>query len=65
MQLYGGHFDLIQEDGRIISVSSDPQNALYHAVAQATGNKTEDPKKEALVLREKVKKEVSSFNVWL
>ncbi|XP_060768159.1 uncharacterized protein LOC132875403 [Neoarius graeffei] len=60
VQLYGGHFDLIQEDGRIISVSSDPQNALYHAVAQATGNETEDPKKEALVLREKVKKEIQT-----
>lgn len=58
-QLYSGHFDVVADDGRIVSVSSDPKNALYQAVAQATGSVTEDPKKEALILREKVKSEVS------
>ncbi|XP_048010494.1 uncharacterized protein LOC125244454 [Megalobrama amblycephala] len=44
-QMYSGHFDII---------------ALYDAVAQATGSKTEDPKKEALILREKVKNEIQT-----
>ncbi|XP_034158338.2 uncharacterized protein LOC113528924 [Pangasianodon hypophthalmus] len=59
-QQYSGQFDIVQDDGRIISVDSDHQNALYHAVAQATGSKTEDPKKEALMLREKVKNEIQT-----
>ncbi|XDV26047.1 hypothetical protein PO909_029851, partial [Leuciscus waleckii] len=59
-QLYSGHFDIVQDDGKIISVNSDHQSALYHAVAQATGSKTEDPKKEALILREKVKNEIQT-----
>lgn len=57
-QLYSGHFAVVQDDGRIISVDSDRPNALYHALAQAMGSETEDPKKEALMLREKVIKEV-------
>lgn len=64
-QLYSGHFDIVQDDGRIVSINSDHQNALYHAVAQATGSKTEDPKKEAVMLRNKVKNEVSKLNLWL
>ncbi|KAI7793445.1 hypothetical protein IRJ41_023817 [Triplophysa rosa] len=60
-QLYSGHFDIVQDDGKIIKVNSDDQNALYHAVVQATGSKTEDPKKEALMLREKVKNESVKF----
>ncbi|CAM4573302.1 unnamed protein product [Leuciscus chuanchicus] len=59
-QLYSGHFDIVQDDGKIISVNSDHQSALYHAVAQVTGSKTEDPKKEALILREKVKNEIQT-----
>ncbi|XP_056090572.1 uncharacterized protein LOC130070269 [Rhinichthys klamathensis goyatoka] len=55
-QLYSGHFDIVQDDGKIISVNSDHQNALYHAVAQATGSKME----EALVLRKKVKNEIQT-----
>ncbi|XP_067248763.1 uncharacterized protein [Chanodichthys erythropterus] len=54
-QLYSGHFDIVQDDGKIISVNSDHQNALYHAVAQATGSKMEE---EALILRKKVKNEI-------
>jgi len=57
-QLYSGHFDIVQDDGKIISVNSDHQNALYHAVAQATGSKME----EALMLRKKVQNEVSTLN---
>ncbi|XP_048011335.1 uncharacterized protein LOC125244980 [Megalobrama amblycephala] len=59
-QMYSGHFDIVQDDGRIISVNSDREIALYDAVAQATGSKTEDPKKEALILREKVKNEIQT-----
>ncbi|XP_051747343.1 uncharacterized protein LOC127511048 isoform X6 [Ctenopharyngodon idella] len=55
-QLYNGHFDIVQDDGKIISVNSDHQNALYHAVAQATGSKME----EALMLRNKVKNEIQT-----
>ncbi|XP_036418950.1 uncharacterized protein LOC118802510 [Colossoma macropomum] len=57
-QLYSGHFDIVQDDGKIIAVNSDNQNCLYHAIAQSTGNKTDDPKKEAVNLRDKVKNEV-------
>ena len=49
----------MQDDGKIIAVNSDNQNCLYHAIAQATGNKTDDPKEEAVNLRDKVKNEVS------
>ncbi|KAA0703640.1 hypothetical protein E1301_Tti015514 [Triplophysa tibetana] len=59
-QLYSGHFDIVQDDGKIIKVNSDDQNALYYAVVQANGSKTEDPKKEALMLREKVKNEIQT-----
>ncbi|KAG7314318.1 hypothetical protein KOW79_021621 [Hemibagrus wyckioides] len=59
-QLYSGHFAVVADDGRIVNVSSDPKNALYQAVAQATGSVTEDPKKEALILREKVKSEIQT-----
>ncbi|RXN30015.1 hypothetical protein ROHU_018069 [Labeo rohita] len=45
-QLYSGRFDIVQDDGRIVSVNSNDQNALYHAVAQATGSETKDLKKE-------------------
>ncbi|XP_077065732.1 uncharacterized protein LOC143718601 [Siphateles boraxobius] len=55
-QLYSGHFDIVQDDGKIISVNSDHQNALYHAVAQATGSKMED----ALMLRKKVQNEIQT-----
>ncbi|XP_059367657.1 uncharacterized protein LOC132106059 [Carassius carassius] len=57
-QLYSGRFDIVQDDGRIVSVNSDHQNALYHAVAQATGSETKDLKMEALMLRKKVKNEI-------
>ncbi|KAA0704158.1 hypothetical protein E1301_Tti023516 [Triplophysa tibetana] len=59
-QLDSGRFDIVQEDGKTISINTDDQNALYHAVVQATGSKTKDPKKEALMLREKVKNEVQT-----
>ncbi|XP_051987382.1 uncharacterized protein LOC127647274 [Xyrauchen texanus] len=59
-QLNSGHFYVVQDDGRIISINSDHQNALYHAVAQATGSKTEDLNKEALMLRQKVKNEIQT-----
>ncbi|XP_073730549.1 uncharacterized protein [Misgurnus anguillicaudatus] len=59
-KLYSGHFGIIQDDGIIISVKSDHQNALYQAVVQATGSTAEDPEKEALVLREKVKNEIQT-----
>ncbi|KAK9976718.1 hypothetical protein ABG768_021923 [Culter alburnus] len=59
-QLYSGQFDIVQDDGKIISINSDRQIALYDAVAQATGSKTENPKKEALILREKVKSEIQT-----
>ncbi|KAK9976688.1 hypothetical protein ABG768_021893 [Culter alburnus] len=55
--LYSGHFDIVQDDGKIISVNSDHQNALYHALAQATGSKI---KEEALMLRKKVKNEIQT-----
>ncbi|CAM4573095.1 unnamed protein product [Leuciscus chuanchicus] len=55
-QLYSGHFDIVQDDGKIISVNSDHQNALYHALAQATGSKME----EALMLRKKVQNEIQT-----
>ncbi|KAG1928587.1 preprotein translocase subunit SecA [Pimephales promelas] len=55
-QMYSGHFDIVQDDGKIISVNSDHQNALYHAVAQATGSKME----EALMLRKKVQNEIQT-----
>ncbi|XP_039509517.1 uncharacterized protein LOC120464199 [Pimephales promelas] len=55
-QLYSGHFDIVQDDGKIISVNSDHHDALYHALAQATGSKMED----ALVLRKKVKNEIQT-----
>ncbi len=64
-QLYSGYFDIVQDDGRIVSINSDHQNDLYHAVAQATGSETEDPKMEALTLRKKVKNEVCKLNLWL
>ncbi|XP_056593358.1 uncharacterized protein LOC130412201 [Triplophysa dalaica] len=57
-QLDSGRFDIVQDDGKIISINTDDQNALYHAVMHATGSKTKDPKKEAMMLREKVKNEV-------
>ncbi|KAI7793683.1 hypothetical protein IRJ41_025214 [Triplophysa rosa] len=44
----------------MISINSDDQNGLYQAVVQATGTKTKDPKKEALMLREKVKNEIQT-----
>lgn len=44
----------MKDDGGIIGV-----NSLYHGVVQATGSKTGDPETEALLLREKVKNEVS------
>ncbi|KAI4893737.1 hypothetical protein NFI96_026669, partial [Prochilodus magdalenae] len=59
-KLYSGHFDIVQDDGNIIPINSDSQNCFYHAIAQATGNQTDDPKQEALILRNKVKNEVSS-----
>ncbi|XP_016328326.1 uncharacterized protein LOC107677803 [Sinocyclocheilus anshuiensis] len=59
-QLYSGRFDIVQDDGRIVSVNSDHQNALYHAVAQATGSETKDLQKEALILRIKVKNEIQT-----
>ncbi|XP_016115651.1 uncharacterized protein [Sinocyclocheilus grahami] len=59
-QLYSGCFDIVQDDGRIVSVNSDHQNALYHAVAQATGSETKDLQKEALILRIKVKNEIQT-----
>lgn len=55
-QLYSGHFDIVQDDGKIISVNSDHQSALYHAVAQATGSKME----EALMLRKRVQNEIQT-----
>lgn len=64
-ELYSGRFDIVQDDGRIVSVNSDHQNALYHAVAQATGSETKDLKVEALMLRKKVKNEVSKLSLWL
>ncbi|KAI7793682.1 hypothetical protein IRJ41_025213, partial [Triplophysa rosa] len=62
-QLYSGRFDILQDDGEMISkisINSNDQNALYQAVVQATGTKTKDPKKEALMLREKVKNEIQT-----
>lgn len=64
-QLDSGRFDIVQDDGKIISINTDDQNALYQAVVQATGSKTKDPKKEAMMLREKVKNEASAFHFWL
>ncbi|KAF5880029.1 Protein translocase subunit SecA [Clarias magur] len=59
-ELYRGHFDIVQGDGKIVSVDVDHQNAIYHAVARANGDKTTDVNKEALVLREKVKNEIQA-----
>ncbi|XP_026096977.1 uncharacterized protein LOC113068410 [Carassius auratus] len=59
-ELYNGCFDIVQDDGRIVSVNSDHQNALYHAVAQATVSETKDLKTEALMLRMKVKNEIQT-----
>ncbi|XP_076836233.1 uncharacterized protein LOC143481929 isoform X2 [Brachyhypopomus gauderio] len=57
-QLYSGHFEIVQADGKILRVNSENQNCLYHAIAQVTGSNTDDPKKESIILREKVKNEV-------
>ncbi|KAA0704162.1 hypothetical protein E1301_Tti000197 [Triplophysa tibetana] len=59
-QLYSGRFDIVQDDGKINKVNSDDHNALYHAVAQATSSKTEEPSTKALMLREKVKNEIQT-----
>ncbi|KAL1276653.1 hypothetical protein QQF64_036276 [Cirrhinus molitorella] len=59
-QLYSGRFDIVQDDGRTVNVNSDNQNALYQAIAQATGSKTKDLKMEALTLRKKVKNEIQT-----
>ncbi|XP_042578754.1 uncharacterized protein LOC122137151 [Cyprinus carpio] len=59
-ELYSGRFDIVQDDDRIVSVNSDHQNALYHAVAQATGSETKDLNVEALMLRKKVKNEIQT-----
>ncbi|RXN12430.1 hypothetical protein ROHU_010113 [Labeo rohita] len=59
-QLYSGRFDIVQDDGRIVSINSNDQNTLYQAVAQATGTETKDLKKEALMLQNKVKNEIQT-----
>ncbi|KAM9440454.1 uncharacterized protein Hap1MRO34_025693 [Clarias gariepinus] len=57
-ELCSGHFDIIQDDSKIVSVDVDHQNGIYHALAQASGAKMEDVNKEALVLQNKVKNEI-------
>ncbi|KAI4890633.1 hypothetical protein NFI96_016962, partial [Prochilodus magdalenae] len=57
-QLYSGRFEIVQDDGKIIAINPDNQHDFYYAIAQATGNKTDDPTREALILRDKVKNEV-------
>ncbi|KAM9516901.1 uncharacterized protein ACWYII_044168 isoform 2-T2 [Salvelinus alpinus] len=55
---YSGHFDIIQ-DGKVIPVSSENKNCLYHALAQATSNRSEDEiKSQAVNLRNNVKDQI-------
>ncbi|XP_045074124.1 uncharacterized protein LOC121583538 [Coregonus clupeaformis] len=55
---YSGHFDIIQ-DGKVIPVRSENQNCLYHALVQATSNRSEDEiKSQAVNLRNNVKDQI-------
>ncbi|KAM9516899.1 uncharacterized protein ACWYII_044167 isoform 2-T2 [Salvelinus alpinus] len=55
---YSGHFDIIQ-DGKVIPVRSENKNCLYHALAQATSNRSEDEiKSQAVNLRNNVKDQI-------
>lgn len=54
-----GHFEILRPDGTTIPVNSEDQNCLYHAVAQATGKNPGDVGKEARILREQVRNNVS------
>ncbi|CAB1318245.1 unnamed protein product [Coregonus sp. 'balchen'] len=55
---YSGHFDIIQ-DGKVIPVRSENQNCLYHALAQAISNRSEDEiKSQAVNLRNNVKDQI-------
>ncbi|CAK6977192.1 uncharacterized protein LOC121895074, partial [Scomber scombrus] len=56
-QAYSGHFDIVQDDGKVVKVNSKNQNCLYHAVVQATGSDPSDLKGAAVELRERVKNE--------
>ncbi|CAK6981995.1 uncharacterized protein LOC121895074 [Scomber scombrus] len=57
-QAYSGHFDIVQDDGKVVKVKSKHQNCLYHAVVQATGSDPSDLRGAAVELRDKVKNEV-------
>ncbi|XP_064797117.1 uncharacterized protein LOC135517002 [Oncorhynchus masou masou] len=55
---YSGHFDIIQ-DGKVIPVRSENKNCLYHALAQATSNRSEDEiTSQAVNLRNNVKDQI-------
>ncbi|XP_042158746.1 uncharacterized protein LOC121840227 [Oncorhynchus tshawytscha] len=55
---YSGHFDIIQ-DGKVIPVCSENKNCLYHALAQATSNRSEDEiTSQAVDLRNNVKDQI-------
>ncbi|XP_029564672.1 uncharacterized protein LOC115159260 isoform X2 [Salmo trutta] len=55
---YSGHFDIIQ-DGKVIPVRSENKNCLYHALVQATSNRSEDEiKSQAVNLRNNVKDQI-------
>ncbi|XP_029564674.1 uncharacterized protein LOC115159261 isoform X2 [Salmo trutta] len=55
---YSGHFDIIQ-DGKVIPVRSENKNCLYHALVQATSNRSEDEiKNQAVNLRNNVKDQI-------
>ncbi|XP_066536390.1 uncharacterized protein [Hoplias malabaricus] len=57
-QMYRGQFEIVQDGDQVIPVYAAYKNGLYHAIAQATGNNSEDSQRGALWLREKVKNEV-------